>query len=123
MKKYLKSILLVFFVFAFAISFSAISCSITPTPSGYTVTVYNNFGAGITVDLYVNGIKEATVPNGSFSARTVLSGNLIRVYDATHSSWLAISEDLFWYDSYTIYSNTNIAVKYNILDLFHAEIQ
>jgi hypothetical protein len=120
MRKTFKWILLVCFFVTLTITFSALSCSVTPT--GFILSVFNTQGAGITVEVWINGAKEITLADGYYGLITVDSGDEVWVYDVTHTSWLAIGYGGAWYSYHTVTQSVTMSVKYNIFDLYHVEL-
>jgi hypothetical protein len=120
MRKTFKWVLLVCLFVVLTITFSALSCSVTPT--GFILSVYNNQGAGITVEIWVGSEKELTLANGYYGLITVEAGDVVWVYDVTHSNWLAIGYGGAWYASHTVTQSVAMSVKYNIFDLYHVEL-
>jgi len=85
MKKTVKCFLLVSAFSLLCILFSALSCSIAPIPTGYTLTVHNNVGSGIAIWIRVfsqpaSYADYGPYANGSASVSLELSpGYVIKV--------------------------------------------
>ena len=109
MKKTLKRCLIVSAFSVLCVIFSALSCSVAPTPTGYTLTVHNNVGSGISIWIRVfsqpaSYADYGPYANGSAPVSLELSpGYVIKVWNITQDGWLNFSSGG---DTFTITINT-----------------
>jgi len=109
MKKTVRRFLLVSAFSLLCILFSAISCSIAPTPTGYTLTVHNNVGSGIDIWVRISSLPAAYIDHGPYlngSAPVsfeVFPGYVIEVWNSSQLAWLNFSSGG---NAFTITANT-----------------
>ena len=120
MKRSIRAILVVSVFGCLAIIFSALSCTVSS--GGLTITISNDFGAGIVIDVYANDVKIADVNNGSSAHCNVNSGSIIKIYSTTYSQWLLFMEEMSWTATYQVTQAVSFLVKYNIFDLWYVEV-
>jgi hypothetical protein len=116
-KKTVKRVLIIMVFVCLAVIFSAVSCSVTPTPSGYILQLYNSCGAGIVVWLRIftaPGVYNDAGPyaNGVTASINILYGYEIMVWNSTNSAWMMYDGGG---DVYTITSNTSFYIQPGIL--------
>ena len=97
MKKTLKRCLIVSAFSVLCVIFSALSCSVAPTPAGYTLTVHNNVGSGITIWVRISSLPAAYIDHGPYDngaapvAFEVFPGYVIEVWNSSQGEWLSFS--------------------------------
>jgi hypothetical protein len=100
--------------------FSALSCTVTS--GGISISISNDFGAGIVVAVYANDVKIADVNNGNVAHCSVNTGSIIKIYSTTYSQWLLFNDELSWTATYQVTQPVSFLVKYNIFDLWYVEV-
>ena len=120
MKRSIRAIILASMFTLLAVVFSALSCTVTP--GGITITIYNNQGACIDVDVIANDLKIAEVNYGAVTYCSVNPNSVIKIYDSTHLNWLLFSDGGFWTSTYQVSMNVTFIVRYHHLDGWYVEV-
>lgn len=99
MKKGWKLLILVSCIVTLFMFFSAISCSVGPIGSTYTITVNNSARASY-VDLYINGVFRSTI--WAFATNTfpgINSGDRVTIANNI-GHWMQFDGGNYYYDVY-----------------------
>ena len=76
----------VIFVIAAVFISSALSCGSNPIL--YTIHVWNNQGAGISIRVEIDTVQYGPYANGTTATFYVSPGSILKIWDVTHSVYL-----------------------------------